>query len=316
MNLSTITCFKKCFDLKKSERILMENAHNIMLTCQYQSSDRILDVINTHIDGMLNATSIRKERSVKVSDNCMNECDVLFRQYLEKIKTSSNSHDIKISYEKYQVKRNQLNKTLSETHHQQYKEVIESKDDRRMWRLIDWSGSSRCEPPKNHPSVYEMSEHFQSLYDPIDDEEDINSLSSPVSIPITDDPITSKEIMDESRNMQKGGYDYPYSVLKVLVTTILPIILLLMNTIFTSTFPSKLAVSILSLIPKAGNLSLPTNYRGIQMQPLLAVLYDRILTQRLIRWVKISDEQTAFQKGKGTIDQIFLLRIIIGIVGQ
>ena len=50
------------------------------------------------------------------------------------------------------------------------------------------------------------------------------------------------------------------------------------------------------------------------MQPLFAVLYDRILAQRLLRWVKINKEQTAFQKGKGTIDQIFVLRMLIGLI--
>ena len=68
------------------------------------------------------------------------------------------------------------------------------------------------------------------------------------------------------------------------------------------------------MIPKLGNLALPTNYRGIQMQPLIANLYDRVLSNRLLQWVKINDEQTAFQKGKGTIDQIFMLRIIIALV--
>ena len=50
------------------------------------------------------------------------------------------------------------------------------------------------------------------------------------------------------------------------------------------------------------------------MQPMLANLYDRILCNRLIRWAKINIEQTAFQKGKGCIDQIFLLRVIISMI--
>ena len=49
------------------------------------------------------------------------------------------------------------------------------------------------------------------------------------------------------------------------------------------------------------------------MQPLLAILYDRIIANRLIMWSKVCPEQTAFQKGKSTIDQIFLLRTIINL---
>ena len=114
--------------------------------------------------------------------------------------------------------------------------------------------------------------------------------------------------------MKKGGYDFPVSCLLLLMSTIGSVVLLLMDTILFSSFPSRLCTSLLSAIPKAGNIRQSDNYRGIEMQPLLANVYDRILCNRLIRWAKISEEQTAFQKGKSTIDQIFLLRIIISLI--
>ena len=179
--------------------------------------------------------------------------------------------------------------------------------------MIDWSGNANVESPKNHPSINELSEHFINLYEPIDQDEKIHTLNSNITIPVTDLPFTADEVFAASRHMKTGGYDYPISVLKVILSTILPTILFLLNHIFYNSYPSKLAISMLSVIPKFGNLSLPTNYRGIQMQPLIANLYDRVLANRLMQWVKINDEQTAFQKGKGTIDQIFLLRIIIAL---
>ena len=45
----------------------------------------------------------------------------------------------------------------------------------------------------------------------------------------------------------------------------------------------------------------------------IQILYDRIIANRLVMWSKVSAEQTAFQKGKSTIDQIFLLRTIINL---
>ena len=63
------------------------------------------------------------------------------------------------------------------------------------------------------------------------------------------------------------------------------------------------------MIPKLGNLALPTKYYCIQMKPLIVNLYGRVLSNRLLLWV--NDEQTAFQKGTGTID---LLHIIIALV--
>ena len=87
-----------------------------------------------------------------------------------------------------------------------------------------------------------------------------------------------------------------------------------MNIMLTSGFPSGLRTSLLTALPKSGNLRLSDNYRGIQMLPLLAVVFDRIICNRLIKWAKINPEQTAFQKKKGTVDQMFLLRVIISLI--
>ena len=64
-------------------------------------------------------------------------------------------------------------------------------------------------------------------------------------------------------------------------------------------------------IPKKGNLMLPMNYRGIQVQPLIGLLYDRILANRLIWWAEINYEQTALNKS--TLNHIFTQRILIAM---
>ena len=103
-------------------------------------------------------------------------------------------------------------------------------------------------------------------------------------------------------------------MLFLVLSCIAPTILHLLNIMFFKGFPSKLCTALLSVIPKSGNLLLPKNYRAISMQTLFANLYDQIIANRLMKWVKINPEQTAFQKGKGTVDQIFLLRLIIGLI--
>ena len=75
-----------------------------------------------------------------------------------------------------------------------------------------------------------------------------------------------------------------------------PVLIILLNLIFYVAYPVSLAISLLCAIPKKGNLKLLTNYRGIQMQPLLAILYDRIIANRLILWASTNEEQTAFKK--------------------
>ena len=315
-NSNNIKCFKQKFDIDEAQRLLLVNANAMILECEnIDSADRILEVIYKNIDTILESTKHVRENSSVVYNNIIKECDILFKKYLLILNNNQfKQSDIVESYRVYQLKRNELSQSLIKSCNLAYKYAIETHDAKKVWKMIDWSGNAHIVAPKNHPSIDELSEHFTNLYEPIDDEDNLETLVSNVTIPITDDPISSVEVQVASHQMKKGGYDYPISVLKILLSTVMSIILLLLNTILFNVYPSKLCVSLLSVIPKSGNLSLPTNYRGIQMQPLLANLYDRVLANRLIQWVKINDEQTAFQKGKGTIDQIFILRVIIALM--
>ena len=49
------------------------------------------------------------------------------------------------------------------------------------------------------------------------------------------------------------------------------------------------------------------------MLPTLGVLYDRVLSRCIDRWIGVHSEQTGFRKGKSTLTQIFTLRILIGM---
>ena len=71
----------------------------------------------------------------------------------------------------------------------------------------------------------------------------------------------------------------------------------------------------MTAIPKVGNLRLPDNHRCIQMQRLLSHSYDRFICNRLLSWAKENKEQTA-QKGKSTIDQLFLMRILTSLINS
>ncbi len=133
-------------------------------------------------------------------------------------------------------------------------------------------------------------------------------------LPETDDPIADNELKEACGQIKKGGYDFSATCLLLLLATVGGVLLILMNLMLFTGFPSRLRTSLLTALPKSGNLRLSDNYRGIQMLPLLAVVFDRIICNRLIKWAKINFEQTAFQKGKGTVDQMFLLRVIISLV--
>ena len=64
-------------------------------------------------------------------------------------------------------------------------------------------------------------------------------------------------------------------------------------------------------MPKKGDLSLATNYRGISLMPIAAKLYNRLILNRLIPFVEpvLRNNQNGFRRGRSTLSQI-LRRII------
>ncbi len=52
------------------------------------------------------------------------------------------------------------------------------------------------------------------------------------------------------------------------------------------------------------------NYRGISLLSIPSKVYTKILQQRLKKYVEksVSEEQAGFRKGRGTIDQLFVIR--------
>ena len=116
------------------------------------------------------------------------------------------------------------------------------------------------------------------------------------------------------KDMKKSGFDYGLPVLAALVGSFPLLLVTIFNVMFFMKYPMSLACSLLSLIPKKGNLSLPKNFRGIQMLKALACLYDRVIGNRLKKWLPFNIDQTAFQKFKSTLLHIFTLRVLIELV--
>ena len=65
--------------------------------------------------------------------------------------------------------------------------------------------------------------------------------------------------------------------------------------------------------PKKGDLTLPTNYRGISLLPIAAKIYHKLLLNRIRSKVEpiLRKNQNGFRPGRSTIGQILTLRRII-----
>ena len=66
-------------------------------------------------------------------------------------------------------------------------------------------------------------------------------------------------------------------------------------------------------VPKKGNLSLVTNYRGISLIPIAAKIFNKLLLNRIVPHIDplLRNNQNGFRSGRSTLSQILLLRRLI-----
>ena len=165
------------------------------------------------------------------------------------------------------------------------------------------------------PHIKQCEESFEYTYkwNNEDDLHEMLQLESNVYTPVLDDSITEFDVTSAYKDLKKSGYDYALPIINILISSFSLTLLMLMSFMFYVSYPFSLSLSLLSLIPKTGNLALPTNYRGVQMMNSSASLFDRIITNRLKLWPNFNIDQTAFQKGKSTLLHILNVRILIEV---
>ena len=66
-------------------------------------------------------------------------------------------------------------------------------------------------------------------------------------------------------------------------------------------------------VPKKGDLSLASNYRGISLMPIAAKIYNKLILNRLVPFVEplLRNNQNGFRRGRSTLSQILCLRRLI-----
>ena len=312
---TSLKSFRFNFHFMRAKASIEDKIPMLMDAIADCSPDDFIQTLEDTINPILRINKIKLDtvsQNMDASKEAFKYCDDLYLEYLHTLKY--NPQDSIQKYKLYQESRNKLNNIVFSFHEKKFKSIIESNDDRSLWNNINWSGKYKANNNHEIPTQI-MADYFEKLYEPLASNEgtEIENMHTDMYIPITDDPISAGEMNAAYLKMRKGGYDYSIDVMKLLMGSLAPAILILLNILFYVAYPIKLATSLLFAIPKKGDKKLLSNLRGIQMQPLLAILYDRIIASRLVMWSKVSPEQTAFQKGKSTIDQIFLIRTIINL---
>ncbi len=138
-------------------------------------------------------------------------------------------------------------------------------------------------------------------------------------LPINTDPISREEIEIAMRRLKSGkaaGLDnsitpdmlkYGGSFMRETIHTICS------NVFSEKVAPSQWKTNLIIPIPKKGNLTSMSNYRGITLMSVAAKIYNRVLLDRIRPIVDpyLRNNQAGFREGRGCVDQVYIPRRVI-----
>ena len=196
--------------------------------------------------------------------------------------------------------------------------VINKKDQKLFWKLLDKIQNNSDDIIKNNISGHKWQKHFKSVL-----QCKTNILKYP---PNSEEPgtldydITVEELLKASfilKCNKATGYDsLSNEMIKSLLETNPEILLKLFNCILNKNPTiNKWMTSILTPIYKSGDKAEPSNYRGISIMSCLYKFFNSILNLRLTQYALenkiLKDTQLGFRKGNRTTDAHIILHSLI-----
>ena len=197
-----------------------------------------------------------------------------------------------------------------------WKDLIEGNDPKALWKAINWNGCLKDDHSDESPNDDAFQSHFEDLLNP----PDILPLEVPenatIYLPITDDPILPEEVeaalQSLKRNKSGGPSGIPPGLLKHLPANWVTYLAGFFSQIlYSRCYPQCWTFTKLVTIFKKGAKTSCDNYRGISLMDSLAKTYDTILNKRLSLWFKPDREQAGAQKGRGCLEHLLSLRLLI-----
>ena len=132
--------------------------------------------------------------------------------------------------------------------------------------------------------------------------------------------ITIEEITCALKKLKSGkspGPDgIPNEFFRNSKASLIPMLLFVFNAIFDAgVFPKEWGKGIIVPLHKKGSFQDPNNFRGITLLDSIGKIFTFILNQRLTKWAdmmdKITECQAGFRRGYSTIDNIFVLHVMV-----
>jgi exonuclease III len=192
-----------------------------------------------------------------------------------------------------------------------------------IWRAIDDITQRKARPKLRVHAESEagkaqlLKEHFQQLLNNPSDAPllQLPENFNPPQVSIDTDPITLDELRYTVKSMASfkapGPDGLPAAVYK---TKVLKRLLPIMNSVLleqTQPPPEWLMANVVP-IPKKGDLTKASNYRGISLMSTAAKLYNKVLLRRLEPLDRLLlPVQSGFRARRGTAEQVLAARLLI-----
>lgn len=134
-----------------------------------------------------------------------------------------------------------------------------------------------------------------------------------------DGPITLNEVQSAVQNLDKDKSPGEDGIMPILLkslneTSLQTITKCFNNILNEGEFPDCWGNGVVIPIPKTEQASLPSQYRGITLLPILSKLFTAILATRIRDWAerhqKLGDYQFGFRQGCQTVDAIFIVQTL------
>lgn len=198
-----------------------------------------------------------------------------------------------------------------------WERLLSDRDDSRVWKAINWKGEFASENnDKLCPSSDEFKAHFETILNPTVNNYDVTEVTTDVTIPVLDEQISVAEVQEQIKRMHPdkacGPDGLPPGVFSLLPAQWVLAIVTLFNNIFVSaTYPCSWIKAKVFTIFKKGDRHNPHNYRGISILNSMAKLYDMVMCNRLSCWFRPLREQAGAQRGRGCLEHIVTLRLLV-----
>ncbi|KAL1448382.1 hypothetical protein WDU94_001910 [Cyamophila willieti] len=242
-------------------------------------------------------------------------------------------YNVRKSYRKWRRHRNARNfaqyveakksykKIIFETEKQYKKDTKEKlnnvKNSSEFWKVVK-RFKSRRKSKKNNITKQMWENHLENLYNSAGPRAEIIPCDAGQKKFTEYFSISEIEgCVQKLKNNKAAGFDLIINELYKHLDHTEYLMVLFNNILDYETLPPDWGETTIFCMHKKGDVENPANYRGIALINTLTKLFTQLLHNRIYDWAEktktIPEEQAGFRKGRGCIDQIFILNCLIQI---